>query len=97
MLHDTYRRCTGARQCHKCQADPQVKPHGPYWELRRRNPSTMKQEVVYLGRIQPEPDKRLVEKRIGRLFTTDYLPQTGDGKRAMKEAILQLIADLSTM
>lgn len=98
VLHATWRRCTGLRQCHKCQADPDAKPHGPYYELRRRNPATGEQDLIYLGRIQPEPDKELVAKRVGVLFATDYMPpKQSQARRIMKEEILQLIADLTTV
>lgn len=49
-LQEKFKRCTGERQCRACQADPKTAPHGPYYELRRRNPDTGHQELIYIGR-----------------------------------------------
>ena len=45
------RRCSGARRCNACLANPSAKPHGPYTYLRRRNPVSGKQESLYLGSV----------------------------------------------
>lgn len=44
------KRCTGPRVCSACALNPEIAPHGPYNELRRRNPISGKQEQIYLGR-----------------------------------------------
>lgn len=51
------KRCTGPRICNACTLHPEIAPHGPYYELRRRNPISGKQESVYLGRLRLNDDQ----------------------------------------
>jgi len=47
-LQEVYRNCG---TCKQCKDDPQARPHGPYYQLRRRNPEDYnQQDTVYLGR-----------------------------------------------
>lgn len=52
-LQSSYRNCGN---CPQCKVDSSVKPHGPYVQLRRRNPLEAnrqgKQDYVYLGKIE---------------------------------------------
>jgi hypothetical protein len=49
-LQKGYRNC-GKKYCQQgCADDVSIKPHGPYYELRRRNPETGHQDRVYLGK-----------------------------------------------
>ncbi|MBW1983958.1 MAG: hypothetical protein JRI53_04500 [Deltaproteobacteria bacterium] len=49
----TYRNCGNCPTCRKSKED---RPHGPYSQLRRRNPLAAnrggKQDHVYLGRVE---------------------------------------------
>ena len=75
------KRCTGERQCKACAADPHAKPHGPYYELRRRNPDTGKQEYVYIGRHPLSSEHLHV---VNKVFTGSEIPS-----RTAVETILE--------
>ena len=51
------KRCTGSRICKACTLSPEIAPHGPYYELRRRNPVSGRQESVYIGRLRLADDQ----------------------------------------
>ncbi len=51
------KRCTGPRICKACALHPEIAPHGPYYELRRRNPISGNQESVYIGRLRLSDDQ----------------------------------------
>lgn len=76
------------RNCHNCpicNEDPEALPHGPYNQLRRRNPNDAvrggQQDSVYMGRVEiTEEDLKV----INREFLGAQVPT--------KEAILAAIA-----
>jgi hypothetical protein len=70
-LQAKYRRCTGARTCHACAANPPKPPHGPYYELRRRNPATGRQESVYLGNQGLSAEEL---ERVNQVFSGKFRP-----------------------
>ena len=65
------KRCTGPRICKACAFHPEIAPHGPYYELRRRNPVSSDQESVYLGRLMLSDDQLA---RVNELFTDARIP-----------------------
>ena len=47
-----YKNCGNSRCQRGCAEDSTAKPHGPYAQLRRRNPDdTNQQDSVYLGKL----------------------------------------------
>lgn len=47
-----YKNCGNNRCQRGCAEDSAAKPHGPYTQLRRRNPDdTSQQDAVYLGKL----------------------------------------------
>lgn len=65
------KRCTGPRICRACALHPEIAPHGPYYELRRRNPVSGDQESVYLGRLLLSDDQL---SRVNELFNAARVP-----------------------
>lgn len=55
--HTKWVRCYGPRFCEPCAEDPNARPHGPYWELKRRYPGKRKQpvETLHIGNENTYP------------------------------------------
>jgi hypothetical protein len=58
------KRCTGPRVCSACALHPEIAPHGPYYELRRRNPITGRQESVYIGKLHLSDEQLALVNRV---------------------------------
>jgi hypothetical protein len=67
-----HKNCGNSRCQRGCAEDSTVKPHGPYLQLRRRNPAdTSQQDAVYLGKMTLS-DEQLAF--INEQFTSAAIP-----------------------
>lgn len=72
-IQEVYRNCGACRQC---KEDPKARPHGPYYQLRRRNPENYnQQDTVYLGKQELSEGQLLI---INNKFTGSEVPQRYD-------------------
>lgn len=77
-----FKNC-GKTDCQSgCAEDPANKPHGPYTQLRRRNPSkTGQQDAVYLGKTVLTDEQLAI---INKLFSDAYVPSKEEILAALK-------------
>lgn len=72
-LQETYRNCG---LCRQCLADPDGRPHGPYYQLRRRNPANYNvQDSIYLGRMKLSEGHLLI---INKKFSGPSVPDKSE-------------------
>lgn len=67
-----FKNC-GKEYCQQgCALNNETKPHGPYVQLRRRNPDEAgQQDTVYLGKVPLTDDQLDI---INRLFLSGHVP-----------------------
>jgi len=72
-IQENYRNCNNCRQC---RADPDGRPHGPYYQLRRRNPTDWNtQDSIYLGKIKLSEGQLLI---INEKFSGPSVPDKSE-------------------
>jgi hypothetical protein len=66
----SYRNCGSCKQCNN---NPDARPHGPYYQLRRRNPEDWSvQDSIYLGRHElSEGQLLIINKKFSGPATPD--------------------------